>query len=76
MWHLYVKSRGRKDGCVQGILPAWAADQYLLGRGEIVWPALERARRQGYRVANAVAPDGSAYIRAVKRLLRNFGYVR
>jgi virginiamycin B lyase len=76
LWRLYLESRGRKDGCVQGILPAWAADQYLLGRGEIVWPTLERARRQGYLAPTAGAPGGSAYIAAVMRLLRKLGYVR
>jgi streptogramin lyase len=76
LWRLSLESRGRKNACVQGILPAWAADQYLLGRGEIVWPTLERARGQGNLEATALAPGGSAYIAAVKRLLRKLGYVR
>jgi len=75
LWRLYLEQRGRKGGCVQGILPAWAADQYLLGRGEIVWPTLERARRQGYLAPTAGAPGGPAYISAVRRLLRSFGYI-
>jgi hypothetical protein len=76
LWRLYLEERGRKDACVQGILPAWAADQYLLGRGEIVWPTLERARRQGYLAPTAGEPGGSAYIAAVRQQLRKFGYLR
>jgi virginiamycin B lyase len=76
LWRLYLKERAKPDGYVRGILPAWAADEYLLGRGAVVWPALDRARRQGYLRARYDEESPRAYIRAVKRLLVKTGYIR
>ena len=61
IWRLYLKQRGKES--TRGILPAWAADEYMLGRG----PRAERGL--------AASPYGDAYVRAVRRLLRTTGYV-
>jgi hypothetical protein len=61
IWRLYLKYRGKES--TRGILPAWAADEYMLGNGA----AAERALTH--------AAYGDAYVRAVQRLLRATGYV-
>jgi streptogramin lyase len=82
IWRLYLKYRGKPGKSVRGILPAWAADEYMLGRGDIVDRALEEASQRGYLgCASAYAcfgepRDAAGYIRALKRLLRKTGYIR
>jgi virginiamycin B lyase len=48
IWRLYLKYRGKPGKSVRGILPAWAADKYMVGRGDIVDRALEEASERGY----------------------------
>lgn len=82
IWRLYLKYRGKPGKSVRGILPAWAADEYMLGRGDIVDRALEEASRRGYLgCASAYAcfgepRDAAGYIRALKGLLHKTGYIR
>jgi hypothetical protein len=72
IWRLYLKYRGKRS--VRGILPAWAADQYMLGRSDVVDRVLEEARTRGYLdIGEPGNADG--YIGAVKRLLRRTGYI-
>jgi streptogramin lyase len=75
IWRVYLKYR---EGDVRGILPAWMADEYLLGRAAFADRALERAAARGELERNSgFGPRGSrAYIRAVKALLRRTGYTR
>jgi streptogramin lyase len=79
LWSLYLHERRRKDGSARGLLPAWAADEYLLGRGAVVWPTLEDAARQGYLdcaegcLLEPRSPQ--AYIRKVRAFLRKTGYL-
>jgi streptogramin lyase len=80
LWRLYVHVRRKKDETVRGLLPAWAADEYLLGRRAVVWSALEQAARQGYlscpRNGCLVEPrDPQAYIKRVRAFLRKTGYL-
>jgi hypothetical protein len=79
VWHFYVRHRRLRGETVRGSLPAWAADEYLLGRGSIVWPALEREARAGY----LDLPKGDeffgprkpqAYVRQLRAFLRKLGY--
>jgi hypothetical protein len=78
LWRLYVKYRGKQG--VRGILPAWAADQYLLDRGATAQRALDEARRRGDLNCPKFCFDGprdaAAYVRAVNRLLHKYGYLR
>jgi streptogramin lyase len=81
LWRLYLHERRRKDASVRGLLPAWAADEYLLGRGAVVWPALEQAAHQGYLGCRtggcSLEPrNPQAYIRKVRAFLRRTGYLR
>ena len=60
---------------VRGILAAWLADEYLLGRGAAGWRVLERAERHGELGRK---PDGwatgRAYLRKLRAFLRRTGY--
>jgi hypothetical protein len=76
-----MKYRGKKDASPFGILPAWAADEYMLGRGDTVDPTLEREREQGYLDCTSAElcfgepRDPLAYIKALNALLRKTGYI-
>jgi streptogramin lyase len=75
IWRLYLKYR---KGNARGILPAWMADEYMLGRAPLADDVLERAAARGELKRNeGFGPRGSqAYISAVKALLRRTGYSR
>jgi hypothetical protein len=79
IWRLYLKHRGKRS--VRGILPAWAADQYMLGRGDDVDRVLEEAGMRGYldctsaEVCIGEPRSAEGYISALKRLLHKTGYI-
>jgi hypothetical protein len=75
IWRGYLKHR---NSDARGILPAWMADKYLLGRSAFADRVLEHAAARGELDRNeGFGPRGSrAYIRAVKALLRTAGYTR
>ena len=72
----YRRQRGRRD--VRGILAAYAADQYLLGRGPAGLRTVKRAlrRRDVRRLEFSGWPRGGSYLRALRKALRAWGYVR
>ena len=61
---------------VRGVLAAWLADRYLLGRGPSAWGVLERAERRGElgRKFDGWAA-GKAYLRKLRTFLRRTGYI-
>jgi subtilisin-like proprotein convertase family protein len=62
---------------VRGVLAAWLADQYLLGRGPAGWRVLERAERRGELGRKRdLWPVGRAYLRKLRTFLRRTGYSR
>jgi subtilisin-like proprotein convertase family protein len=75
-WSYRSALRGR-DPDVRGILAAWLADQYLLGRGPSGWGLLERAERRG-QLGRSDDPwvSGKKYLRALRAFLRRTGYIR
>jgi subtilisin-like proprotein convertase family protein len=73
LFALYRSERRSRDRDVAGILPAWLADQYLLGRGPAGWRVLERAVRRG-KLSKWENPG--AYLRRVRAVLRRTGYIR
>ncbi len=75
LWRLYLKHRKTN---ARGILPAWVADQYLLGQGAAADRALAQAAARGEldRDAGFGPPGSEAYIAAVNGLLRDAGYRR
>jgi subtilisin-like proprotein convertase family protein len=60
---------------VRGILAAWLADQYSLGRGRAGWRVLERAERRGELGREPDTwPVRKAYLRKLRAFLRRTGY--
>jgi subtilisin-like proprotein convertase family protein len=60
---------------VRGILAAWLADEYSLGRGRAGWRVLERAERRGELGRKPdIWPAGKAYLRKLRAFLRRTGY--
>jgi subtilisin-like proprotein convertase family protein len=69
----YLSARRGPEADVSGILPAWLADQYLLGRGPAGWGVLRQAVRRA-----EVRPWGNpkTYLRRVRSFLRRTGYIK
>jgi subtilisin-like proprotein convertase family protein len=62
---------------VRGVLAAWLADEYTLGRGPAGWRVLERAERRGELGRKRdLWPVGKAYLRKLRAFLRHTGYAR
>jgi streptogramin lyase len=81
VWRFYVRHRRMRGETVRGALPAWAADEYLLGRGSLVWPTLEREARAGYldypKGGGFFGPrKAQGYLRQLRAFLRRTGYAR
>ncbi len=79
LWKSYLKGRQERDGDVRGILAAYAADLYRLGRGEEAQRALQTALRRGDlgRGKEYLGwPAGAAYVEALIKSLREWGYIR
>ena len=69
LWRLY--QRERRDEDVRGVLAAWQADQYLLGREDAGWLELERALKRGdLQGPNGFWPTGRRYLRGPAGLSR------
>jgi hypothetical protein len=76
-WRWYMRERSRESAEVRGLLAAWLADMYLLGREDEGWQTLEGAYRRGElgpKQSLAGWPQGRAYIRALRTFLRKTGY--
>jgi hypothetical protein len=77
-WGFYQQQRtgSTSNSDNRGLLAAWAADTYLLGEGDTVWPALNTAYAQGdLNGPPAGSPTGLVYIDKLRQKLREFGYL-
>jgi len=70
-----LRRKDRSFDDVRGILAAWAADEYLLGRSAQAWTTLRRLNRHGVLKGDAPWPHGSAYLRKLQKFLQTRGYV-
>ena len=71
LWSEYLGVRGRQVD-VRGVLAAWLADQYRLGREDEGWAQLETIRRRGElgpRPDLAGWPQGRSYFKALRAFL-------
>jgi hypothetical protein len=76
LWSAYRENRNLRSD-PRGVLAAWTADQYLLGRTNAAWATLRRLAAQGVfgpRADLAGWPQGGAYLSALKTYLRKLGY--
>ena len=72
-------TRGRRDGGdVRGVLAAYTADEYLLGKGKAVWRVVRHAVARGdvRKYASDLWPSGKKYLRKLHRFLLRKGYIR
>jgi hypothetical protein len=75
LWRTYLEHRRTDD--VRGVLAAWVADQFLLGRGDEGWATLRRLGVRGVfgpRPDLAGWPQGGAYLRELRAFLVKLGY--
>jgi subtilisin-like proprotein convertase family protein len=78
LWHDYLTNRGGSND-VRGILAAYMADEYRLGRQDEGWGHLERALTRGdlhpYGRKDTTWPTDAAYLRKLRSFLQKTGYV-
>lgn len=77
LWRSYLRFRRGPDD-PRGVLAAWVADQYLLGRGDEGWATIRKAAKRGEfgpRADLAGWPQGGAYLRALRSFLKKTGYI-
>ena len=80
LFNFYKRLRREGDLDLRGVLAAWQADNYLLGRGAAArgWKTLRAAERRGElrkRTTNS-GPSGKRYLRSLRSNLKRFGYIR
>jgi hypothetical protein len=73
LWSAYLEHRRKDD--VRGVLAAWLADEYLLGREDEGWLAIETALKRGdLQGPNGTWPTGRRYVLALRAFLKRNGY--
>lgn len=79
LWNLYLRARRSAFPEARGILAAYLADEYLLGRQKRGWERMEAARRRGdlgRGPSKDGYPAGAAYLARLRSFLRTTGYAR
>lgn len=77
LWRAYLRVRQSAYPEVRGILAAYLAELYLLGRDEEGWRRLAEAFRRGelgHGPSKDGWPAGQAYLRKLRAFLRETGY--
>jgi hypothetical protein len=78
-WHEYLGERRRPGADVRGLLAAWLADEYRLGRQTDGWKQIDAAYGRGELSAPRVDPTwpaGRRYLGALRAFLVKTGYAR
>ncbi len=76
LWNQYRDVRSQHED-VRGVLAAWLADQYLLGREDAGWKKIEAARARGELgplPGIDIWPQGTKYVKALRAFLVKTGY--
>jgi hypothetical protein len=77
LWKEYLKQRKSDFPDVRGILAAWTADQYLLGKETAAWARMQQLNRKGEFKGlgqDDLWAKNSAYLAKLRRFLKNHGY--
>jgi hypothetical protein len=76
IWSFY-KSAVRRRSPAEGLLPAYLADQYVLGHGKAGWARVRKAvhRRDWPSTVDPRWKNRSRYLAAVRRFLTRTGYI-
>jgi len=70
---LYLRSRRTRD--VRGVLAAYVAEAYLVGRSDDGWRLVRSAQRRR-ELGGSFGPTGARYVRALRKFLVSTGYAR
>jgi hypothetical protein len=77
LWKSYLKERSSKYSDPRGILAAWMADEYLLGKQAAGWATMKRLNAKG-QFRGIAGGDywakNGAYLAKLRRFLVKFGY--
>ena len=80
LYRFYKRLRRDPDLDLRGVLAAWQADNYAIGRGSAArgWKTLRAAAKRGELRARGAnrGPSGKRYLRSLRRNLKRFGYIR
>jgi hypothetical protein len=80
LWKGYLKDRATKGTDVRGVLGAWCADEYLLGKRAACESELQSALKKGLlRIGvhdGKFGPRDQVYIEQLKRNLAAWGYAK
>ena len=74
LWKAYERERTGEDADVRGVLAAWMADQYLLGRQDAGWATLQGITASGELDGDTTWPVGDAYLAKLRKFLIGHGY--
>jgi subtilisin-like proprotein convertase family protein len=77
LWTEYLQARGGRGADVRGVLAAWLADEYRLGRADEGWQKIQAAYARGEVSAPRVDPlwpAGKKYLSALRAFLAKSGY--
>jgi hypothetical protein len=66
----------RSLGYGNGELAAWAADEYLLGKGSAVTRTLNSAEASGQLRSTGFGPSGRGFIKSLDHYLKRTGYIK
>lgn len=76
-WRAYVTQRGKPDlSDVRGVISAWCADEYLLGRKAACNAELEAALPKGWLNGSGFWPSGVRFVAALHRSLAKWDYLK
>jgi hypothetical protein len=73
-WKSYLDAEKAPDADPRGILAAWTADQYLLGKKVEALGKLNTLAQQGKLTGDTIWPTGENYVNALKKFLVKLGY--
>jgi hypothetical protein len=74
----FYRSHTHRAVDLRGVIAAYVADEYLLGRGSSGWKLVRSARRRGLVAGTGRGdpwPRGARYVRVLRRFLRHTGYI-
>jgi hypothetical protein len=72
-WKLYVRNRGEESGAALGLVAAWAADRYRLGKRDATLRLLKRHARRGF-LRGPGKLQGRRFVRKLDGFLLRLGY--
>ena len=73
-WQAYTSERGKAGSDTRGVLAAWCADEYRLGRKAACDAALASALAKGYLRGPNIWPENARFVALLDRELASWGY--